>query len=138
MGRPRLPTATHELKGSFIKNPQRRPKAEPKPTGPLGAPPKELPEGVKTAWLELAKIVPPRVLTNADRWIVEMAARLMADLRSKGDLSGAKWSRLESCLARLGMTPSDRSKVIALPEDDAKSPWDSLGALQVIRGGKKA
>src|SRR3954469_23229423 len=50
MPRPRLPTPVHELKGTYLHDPRRRGKAEPKPRGPLGPPPDCLDEVQTQAW----------------------------------------------------------------------------------------
>lgn len=133
MARPRLPTAIHETKGSFTKNPQRRRPNEPKPTGDLGPPPAHLNEKQAECWKELAETAAPRVLTNSDRWMVEVAARLMAELRLSGDLAATKLALLTNCLGRMGMTPAERSKVAVPPAEQPASPW---AAFTAIPGGK--
>src|SRR5690349_15010559 len=81
MPRPRKPTALLELQGSFKKNPDRgrARKDEPEPVADLGEPPARLTPLELEMWRELESMAPPRVLTNADRWLVERACKLMAE-----------------------------------------------------------
>ena len=83
---------------------------EPKPKGKIGAPAKKLSSELKDAWKELVKLVPPGVLTSADRIILELTATLTVKMRS-GLMSTGETTQLISCLARLGLTPADRSRV---------------------------
>lgn len=119
MGRPALPTNVHKLKGTEKKHPDRMRKRgnEPKPKAPLGQPPRNLPANVKKCWRELIRLAPPGVFGDSDRWAVEIAATLMAEFRAANMLMpSARIARLDSLLARFGMTPSDRTKVQVPPE----------------------
>ena len=125
MARPRKPTAVLELTGAFQKNPQRRRANEPKPTGSLGEPPVDFDEVLRALWQDLARMVPAGVLTNADRWLVELTCRTMRQVR-KGTALAAERNLLLSCLSRMGLTPADRSK-IAVPQE--KQDLDELAQL---------
>lgn len=116
MGRPRKPTALLELTGALDKNPQRRRDNEPKPAGPLGPPPKHFDEELAEIWNELSAMCPARVLTVADRWLVELACRTMQQVRN-GSALAAERNLLLSCLSRMGLTPADRSK-IGIPQTE--------------------
>lgn len=113
----RLRTASNvlELRGAFRKNPKRgRARAnEPKPTQPLGPPPAALDDVQRQAWHDIAATCPAHVLFRRDRLMVETASRLLAHIRTTpmADIPAAMVARLESHLARLGMTPSDASRV---------------------------
>lgn len=114
MGRNRLPTNVHEMRGSYKKNPNRRPKDEPaaEDSGPIGDPPGYFDEGQTRCWNEIVRKCHDGVLTEADSIAVEMAAVLLAQFRDDPvDFKAAKIVRLDSLLARFGMTPSDRTKV---------------------------
>jgi hypothetical protein len=112
MARPRKPTAILELSGAFKHDPQRARGDEPQPTGGLGAPPEYMKQTERAAWRELAEVASPGVLTNADRWLVELACRLMARLRDPGThLSTGESNQLLLCLTRMGMTPADRNRI---------------------------
>lgn len=133
MPRPRTPTEVLDLKGSFIKNPQRRRPVGPKSYRPLGGPPDELSERETAVWHEFVGNAPDNVLTSNDRMQVEIVARLMAKFR--GDwLTGAELASLRNALTELGATPASRSKITAVGEQEqSESPWDGL---QVVNGGK--
>lgn len=129
MARPRTPTAVLELKGAFRKNPARgRARAgEPKVDRPLGSPPDSLSVEVHAAWCELEEMTPDGVLTYADRWLVEMAARLM-DLVRRGLAETKDYSALMRCLASMGLTPVDRSKINLAPPDEEQDELSALAA----------
>ena len=112
MARNRLPTNVLELRGAYKSNPQRKPKGEPEPVGDVGLPPVRFNAEQKEAWNDLVESAHAGVMCKADRIAVEVAACLLADFRTQGsECSSAKIARLDSLLARFGMTPSDRSKV---------------------------
>ena len=121
MPRPTKPTAVLEQTGAFRHDPQRARvrKHEPQPKGPLGPAPKHLNKGQQACWRELSRIAPPRVLTVSDRWLVEITARLMAKLRNPRarNLTASEMTQLTNCLARMGLTPTDRTKV-SVPEPE--------------------
>jgi hypothetical protein len=141
MSRPRKPTAILELNGAFAKNPKRgRARAsEPKPGGPLGDPPAHLSVGGKAAWVELQSFVPANVLTAADRWLVELCCQIMADLRENGRASrlnikgvpGCDSAQLLQGLSKMGLSPSDRSKVSVLSDE---KPVNSFAELDIEEG----
>ncbi len=130
MPRPRKPTEALILTGAFQKNPSRRRAIGPKSDAGLGEPPRHLTQAEADCWREAAANAPPGVLTSGDRWIVEVASRLMAKLRGAGvgGMRGAELSQLTGSLAKLGWTPSDRSRVAlaADPAPVAADPWDTL------------
>jgi len=135
MGRPRKPAALLELSGAFRKNPDRRRADEPKDPRALGEPPGRLPVEAIPYWEELATMVGGGVLTFRDRWVVEIAARLMEkfarqmsaqtvlelsraadlsadeirDLISREQITNSEINLLSRMLTALGMTPADRS-----------------------------
>lgn len=126
MARTPQPTAIHELKGSFDKNPQRRRKGEPKPKSGIGPAPSHLGEYEQRVWDELVGIALPGVLGDVDRWAVEMAVRLMAEMRASPEtFTAGKYGHLISCLSRMGMTPSDRTKLAVQGKSDDEG-WDDL------------
>jgi hypothetical protein len=136
MARPRKPTVELELKGAFKKDPQRRRSREnePKPSGVLGDPPEEFRPEEKSIWLELASIAPPKVLTNTDRWIVEMAVKIMSRLRKEGiggryGVQVGELAQLKACLSAMGMTPVDRSKVIVTNDPNDQKQQDPFAEL---------
>ncbi|MDW9467233.1 terminase [Sinorhizobium meliloti] len=112
MARPRKPTAALELKGAFKKDPQRKTarKNEPRPNGPVGAAPEHFDADERRLWDEFAGY--GFWLTDADRLMLEIAVKLMALFR-KNALDGGGISKLIGALAKLGFSPTDRSKVQA-------------------------
>lgn len=112
MARHKQPRELAELKGATKKDPQRYKKEAPTTGKALGKPPAHLPEDVVTVWKELEKCSLPGVLTSADRFVLEVAASLLAEFRAnRADFKAAKYSHLIGCLARLGLTPADRQKL---------------------------
>jgi hypothetical protein len=91
---------------------------EPRSAAPLGDPPAHLRPDEQSAWLELAALAPSGVLTASDRWAVELTVQLMVRLRQAGKGPLPQANLLLACLARLGMTPVDRSRVgVPQPEE---------------------
>jgi hypothetical protein len=126
------------LNGAFEHDPQRLEarEDEPKPTGPLGDPPAYFTEKQAEIWHELAAQVPPGVLTVADRILVEIACKLIARMRDpKDQLKAAETNQIISCLARMGLTPADRSKIAAKPPDSEK-PADTFARLAASGRGQ--
>lgn len=123
MARPRKSTAEHERSGSFEKHPERKAARanEPKPDGPLGTPPacfdpnSYTGEKLLAIWHELVLQAPPGVLTSADRAHLELACRLYHRVRSNPNAKVGDYNRLAELLGKMGMNPSDRSKVNIAP-----------------------
>ncbi|MGF6526047.1 hypothetical protein [Variovorax sp. PvP013] len=129
MARPRKPTNVHELRGTFKTHPERRAARanEPTPTGEIGAPPAHLSDAERACWIEVVGICHPGTLCNADRLIVEHAARVLNALRSRPlHLDVKLMVRLEAALGKLGLTPADRSKVPLLKSPTAGNPFSKF------------
>jgi hypothetical protein len=72
---------------------------------------------VQQAWHDIAAHCHAGVLCRADRIFLEYAANILAQVRKEGPKVTPRLGlRLEAVLARLGMTPSDRSRVSAAPQ----------------------
>ena len=127
MGLNRTPTAILEASGSFINHKNRKAAraGEPVVTKRLGSPPKTFTDEQKTLWHEFAKIVPPRVATYADRWAVEIVVCAMAKFRAD-TITGAERAQLTSLLSRFGLTPADRSRVVATLAPKPDDEWSDL------------
>ena len=134
MGLNRTPTAILEARGSFInhKNRKEARAGEPAVTKRLGSPPKTFTDEKKKLWHELAKIVPAGVATYADRWAVEIVVCAMAKFRA-GNISGAQTAQLTSLLSRFGLTPADRSRVVATLAPKEESEWAELDEPQQLK-----
>lgn len=124
MARPRTPTNVLDLRGSFKRHPERKRTGEPKPAGKIGAAPAGLDAQQKKCWREIVKDCPPNVLTNADRWAVEICAVLMARFRV-GEATGAEVGHLRALLGQLGMTPSERAK-LSIEPPKPKDDWEDF------------
>lgn len=129
MPRPRTPTPLLEATGALKHDPKRYADRanEPRPTEPLGKAPNHLSPAQKKVWKELAAIAPAGVLTNADRWIVETTVILMTKIRS-GSFTSTDTGQLRQCLASLGLTPADRSRVSVEPTKNTEpdDPWSNI------------
>jgi hypothetical protein len=112
----------HELSGSFEKHPERKRKRknEPKPKGVIGDAPASFNPDLSVGremiqiWDEIVQQAPPGVLTFSDRMHVEVLCRLLYKIRHNLAKSG-DYARAESLLGKMGMNPSDRSKVNLAP-----------------------
>jgi phage terminase small subunit len=110
MARPRKPTAVLELTGAFKKDPQRARNDEPVPTGKPGDPPDYLGEVAAGIWHEM--VLHGFWLTDADKFLLEIAARHMADFR-RGVCDPKIIAQLITVLNKLGFGPAERSKIKA-------------------------
>ena len=112
MGRPRLPTNVHKLKGTGKVHPERmrEREGEPEDNRELGEPPEWLGEDGKQAWREIVDNAIPGVLKKADGTAVSLAADSLAKVWA-GSASTAEKGLLVKLLSQFGMTPADRSKI---------------------------
>lgn len=126
MARPKKPTKLKELNGSAAHDSQRINKKEPKPTTPLAGPPKNLTSSEKQAWEDITGTVVPGVAFDSDRIHIEMTAMLLASIRDAGGAPASAYAQLTSMLAKLGMNPADRTKIVVDNEETEDDPWDAL------------
>lgn len=154
-GRPRKPTAKHDLEGTRPGATARDRANEPTDLPALGDPPEhwlspdidpEVSAQLLAIWSEVKHSMPEGVITEGDRHHVEIVVGLMwrwrfqPVVRGKGEdatelpspgfggLSGTELSTLNSMLGKLGMNPSERSKVGVTPRGGEKKGdgWDEL------------
>jgi phage terminase small subunit len=120
MSRPRTPTTVLELRGGFKNRRQRAAEraGEPIPSGAIGNPPAHLSEAARGIWEEMAR-EGGQWLTGADRMLLEVACRLMAEFRASAEVTASQSSVLISVLNKLGFGPAERSKIKA---PQAKEP----------------
>ena len=125
MPKPRTPVAKAAATGAAVKNPQRhKDRSEPKGVVKLGAPSAWLDEWGARAF-ELFKAELPW-LQESDRVIVELASSLRGRLMDPAGVIGLQAAQeLRRCLAQLGATPADRSKV-TLPDEGKEDPEDAF------------
>ncbi|MFH5927141.1 hypothetical protein [Roseomonas xinghualingensis] len=122
----RKPTATH-LK-VVTGNPGKRAlnKDEPQAAGELGSPPPGWTADQKALWWEVVNSAPAGVLTGSDRLLVELAVRNLANVRSAGtELTAAQSAEMRRCLGEMGMTPSERARLVA-PSGKNENPFADL------------
>lgn len=160
-GRPPVPTAVKLLRGTHRAD--RANHAEPSPK--LGAPrPRpDLPADVKVWYRALVRALRGlRVLATTDRFVLELTASALAEhahhttvlaaegssyttttptgstmhrARPEVQLAAAAWSRALAGLVQLGMTPSARTRVRALPEEH-KPDWFEKFLAEKRRGAR--
>ncbi len=149
----RKPTRLLELSGAFRRHPERRRANEPHDDRLLGHPPERLPAEVIPYWDEIAAMCAPGVLKRADRWAVELAARLMFKAAEKpslgavaeiverleldsqqakaliasAEINSSELQMLRSLLGSLGLTPVDRSR-LSVPADKPTNRFAALAA----------
>lgn len=124
MARNPTPTALHEMRGSFEKNPQRKRSGEPQVKAGIGPYPSERPTDPAACWDLIVDGACPGVLGDADRVSMQIAADLLAKHNS-GDIQMGERNQLISLLSRMGMTPSDRAK-LAVPGESDDDGWNEL------------
>ena len=125
MPRPRKPTEVLTLTGAFRKDPQRKRPVGAKSAKSLGQPPGYFRDDECLVWAEIETYAAAGVLTSADRFVVELLSRLVARFRANW-LNGAEMSQLTWCCSHLGMTPSDRSKVLSSEQEKEPSDLDEF------------
>jgi phage terminase small subunit len=98
---------------------------EPKPTQPLGAPPKHFTPEQKKIWKEIAHLCPPDVVFSSDRILLEMICRLTEKLRA-GTIRAMEQNLLLTTLQQLGMTPLARSRIAVPQKEKSKDDLKDL------------
>lgn len=118
----KLPASVLEAKGSFDHDPQRRRK-DPVAFGDLGGSPAYFTKPQVEIWEELKQQLPVGLAKSADRSIFEIVCRLMEKFRTT-KMSATETALLINALAKLGMSPSDRSKcAVPVVKDDSKNEF---------------
>jgi hypothetical protein len=112
MPRPRKPTQLLVVEGNLRPGRHAERALEPVVDIPLGGPPRGWKPDGKALWWEIANAIPANVATKADRLIVELTCRLVGVMRKEpANFTSAIAAQLRCCLASLGLTPADRSRV---------------------------
>jgi hypothetical protein len=121
MSRHRLPPAVAAVTGADTKNPQRYRNRTPPTSTPLGPPPDNFTEAERIVWAELADEMP--WLAKSDRRIVALASRLQASIDADpATFPIGGYAQLRLCLAAMGGTPCDKTKVSTPADDDPDDP----------------
>jgi hypothetical protein len=100
---------------------------QPIPSGPIGNPPTHFSPALRIIWRELKLQSPPGVLTNSERLILEVMCGLVLRLRL-GTISTGEMSQLIGCIAKLGLTPTDRVRVHPIPSFAKPTEQESVFA----------
>jgi len=83
-----------------------------------------LSENEKSCWHEVVKLCHENSLCSADRLIVEHGARILSALRASSEYVDTKMMvRFECVIAKLGLSPSDRSKVSIIKPKETENPF---------------
>lgn len=132
MARPRKPTNVLTLKGAFKHNPHRELDRlnEPKNTAPIKrVAPKWMTKRQQECYIEVIDKSHANVISEADAVLVEMVACLLDEFRDDPRrLSNSNKVLLMTALGRLGMTPSDRSKVAVIEIPEGADPYAEFGS----------
>lgn len=92
-----------------------------------GNPTTHMTEAAKEIWYELLEHALPGVLTASEHFIFEILSNLMAEYRVNPDgFVTMKYSTLISCLARLGLSPTDRQKLGVNKGDKKKNEFEDF------------
>ena len=118
MPRKRLPKSIADATGASLKNPARyrRPVAGRLRGDDLGPAPKHLSPNEATIWAAFRAEMP--WLRESDRVITEIATKLRTRLEYDGELGVKGINLLRLCLASMGGTPVDRSKIHTLGDGE--------------------
>ena len=89
---------------------------EPKSTTSLGNVPSHLSDAQKKIWKKLVSTISDGVLFAIDAIAIELTVRLIERMQN-GTLKSNEIGQLRGCLASLGATPADRSRVSVVPPE---------------------
>lgn len=122
----RKPQALREIQGTAKDHPGRQNKEQPVPVRGIGPNHSSLTEYESAIWDEVVGISYAGVLGEADRIALEMMCRLIAEMRLNFEgMTAAKITQLSQLLARFGMTPSDRTKIV-IPKKENQNPFEEF------------
>lgn len=127
-GRPRKPTAVLELSGAFKKDPKRKQarKQEPKAKGKIGPYPGSMKKSTeKDAYDLIVSLAPEGVLTEADQLFVYQMAQIL-HASWQGFIKSADRQQLLAGFSKLGMNPSDRTRLQIPESSKPKNRWSDV------------
>eukprot|EP00873_Tetraselmis_striata_P030728 jgi/Tetstr1/450992/TSEL_038028.t1 len=111
----RTPPAKAQVEGRHLQHPGRHKGRKVPRLEPLGAPPNWVRTEVAAAWDSLSHDLP--WLNRSHRALVEIAATVLARLRSGDEVGVNALNLLRLCLGQMGATPVDAGKV-PMPEEE--------------------
>jgi len=97
----------------------------PEDVGELMPPPEDWSAGQKALWYEVVNAAPASVLSESDRFLVELAVRNLAEIRASVIVTAAQSAEMRRCLGEMGMTPAERGRLCA-QKPAAKNPFADL------------
>lgn len=128
IARPRKLTSQLEASGAFIKDPQRRRPPNMISNQPIGDPPEWLSDEECAIWFDLVADIPEGELTRPDRYALALLAQLQGRAQ-RDELTGVERGQLIKMFALFGMSPSDRSRVLApTKNDETSNPFAEFSA----------
>jgi hypothetical protein len=106
------PTAKLALSGSLKHNPKQYANRtlEPQPKLGLGEPPAEFDAVHRRMWREFSRTMPEGVFGISDKYMAELACRLIVRMRND-TITMQQMAQLTTVLSKLGMSPTDRTRV---------------------------
>ena len=131
MPRTRVPTEILTATGAFDRHPERKRarESEPQPESAIGEPPTSLTASQRACYMEIVNRSHPGVLSDADGFVVELAAVLLERFRRDPEtISAAKLARLQQLLSLMGLSPADRSRVSIGTWKEQRAPSSSIAA----------
>lgn len=113
------PTAILEASGAFERNPSRARPDEPDTGRGIGPAPTHMDEVRRKVWDEIVSNCAAGVFQSSDRTMLEVLTALIVEFReSPAEFGGRKYQQLLTFLARCGMTPADRSRIVVSGKPD--------------------
>jgi len=128
----RKPTAVLEMRGAFKDNPSRKRDRAGEPTDftPLSAtPPKHLTAREKKVWIEYMGYFPPGIIASMDMLVFETMIILYTkfrDRKTREKMTPSEVGNMLRCAITMGLTPTERSKLIQNRKPGSKTGWDGL------------
>lgn len=117
MPRPRIPQERATVTGADKVHPARFAKRSDPKTTALGLAPAWMDGDQIAAWESFRSEIP--WLMESDRGLMEIAAKLRARNRTDPEMGVSAMNQLRMCLAQMGATPADRTKVAVPDEPEA-------------------
>jgi hypothetical protein len=121
MPRPRTPREKARITGADRNHPSRFARRSAPNASPLGEASNWMNDGQRAAWNLIRREVP--WLMESDRALVEIAAYIRARVMAGDEVGVSALNQLRMCMAQMGATPANRSKV-ALPDEPEDDPTD--------------
>ncbi len=118
-GRKRKPTALHVVGGTYRKDrhgDRLDNQAEAEPLGPC---PSYFADNeiARAVWAEVVDLLPAGTATRSDRIMVELAVRLVLQMRTQGGFNAAIAAQLRCTLSELALSSASRARIMTSKVD---------------------